>query len=761
MRLNLRNQLLGSFLLIIAAMTGLGIFVLSQMASINESFNKVGTEVLPSLEAMGNFDANIANYRRHQWRHILKSSLDEDVSTEESELPRIQADQERLLQEYAAGLVTNDEDQAALDRFKAVWALYVEQTQPMLELSRAQNTTEAYAVMAGNSDKTYSSMQQTIQEWIVLNDKLADEALQDSQNRYATAQQLILTALIGVGLLAFFLGFRISQSIAQAVQQMVQAATGIAQGDVDQQLSITRGDELGTMADAFREMIAYLKEMAGTADRVAGGDLQVSVTPRSARDTLGNAFVRMTTYLEQMSQVADRIADGDLTVNVTPLSEQDALGISFAQMVGKLRELLSQIQGASDNLASASEQLSAVAEQTGSATQQITQTIQQVAQGTAQQSGAVTRATANGEQMARAANGIARGAQEQANAAQRTSLLMNEMVRVVGQVEEVARSVTSTSNRVSQAAQDGGAAVGQTSEGMQTIQSRTSLAAEKVKEMGVRSAEIGRIVETIDTIADKTDMLALNAAVEAARAGEHGRGFAVVADQVRKLSEDAKAATRDIGQLIQRVQEAVRDVVAAMEATANEVTGGTRIAANATRQLEEIQRIAVESAALSDRINQAVTQMKEKSSGVAAAIESVSAVIEENTASAEELAAGVREVTDAMEGVASVAEENSASAEEVSAAAEEMAAQVEEVVASAQELATLAAELRTTAARFQLEENTGPATSAPVRRRPAPTIGRPAVTGHRHLGVPPSTPAGGNSHTAKAVQIRRQAPGSR
>jgi methyl-accepting chemotaxis protein len=221
--------------------------------------------------------------------------------------------------------------------------------------------------------------------------------------------------------------------------------------------------------------------------------------------------------------------------------------------------------------------------------------------------------------------------------------------------------------------------------------------------MGNRSKEIGRIVETIDDIADKTDMLALNAAVEAARAGEHGRGFAVVADQVRKLSEDSKNATRDINELIERVQEAINEAIAAMASTATEVDHGTKLAGDTTQSLQDILQAAEEAANLAERIDQAVAQLKQKSEGVVAAIESVSTVVEENTSAAEEMAANSQEITTAMEGVASIAEENSASAEEVSASAEEMSSQAEEVVASAEELAALAEQLREATARFRVD----------------------------------------------------------
>jgi methyl-accepting chemotaxis protein len=326
--------------------------------------------------------------------------------------------------------------------------------------------------------------------------------------------------------------------------------------------------------------------------------------------------------------------------------------------------------------------------------------------------------------MAQAAEGIARGAQEQARAVQNTSSLIGEMAGIVDQVSDVTGSVTGANAKVTEAARHGVGAVEQTGQGMDTIRIRAATTAEKVKEMSSRSKEIGRIVETIDDIADKTDMLALNAAVEAARAGEHGRGFAVVAEQVRKLSEDSKGATRDINQLIERVQESISEAITAMEGTVAEVDNGSRLAEDTSQSLQEILQAAEGAADLAGQIDLAVAQLKQKNEGVVAAIESVSTVVEENTAVAEEMAANSQEVSEAMEGVASIAEENSASAEEVSASAEEMSAQVEEVVASAEELSALAEQLQSAAALFQVEQTTQ---VPPERLRSAPeSVGVPA-----------------------------------
>jgi len=691
--IKVRNKLIGSFLAMIAILAIVFAISWNAFNSLDSAIHQIANEQFPKHEVVRDLVLQVAFQEEHYFAYA--STLDEDW------LDKARKDTTAILGQIAQlkeDLQGEPELLATLEQAEAAYQVFEQNSEQFAALYAAgepEQGVEKFYEMVAAEDALGVHV-----------DKLAlqvksgvEQAFLDAQQTDTQATQMIIVVTVIAVIIALGVTFLLTLSIAKPLVAMTEVGRKLAVGDVNQTVEVRSRDEVGQMADAFRQMITYQQEMAETADQ---------------------------------------LAQGNLTVNVSPQSEKDALGNAFSQMIANLRGLIGQVQQNAGQVANASQQLNASAEQTGQASQQVIATIQQVAEGTNQQTQSITEAITNVEQMARATDGIAQGTQEQARGVQKTSDLINEMDNIVEQVGQVTNSVTSANVKVTQAARQGVTAVGQTSQGMDTIRVRTADAAKKVKEMGNRSKEIGRIVETIDEIADKTDMLALNAAVEAARAGEHGRGFAVVADQVRKLSEDSKSATRNIDELIETVQETINEAIAAMESTAAEVDNGTQLAADTTQSLQEILQAAEEAARLAELIGGAVADLKAKSVGVVTAMEMVSTVVEENSASAEEMASNSQQVTTAMEGLASVAEQNSASTEEMSASAEEMSAQIEEVVASAEELWALADDLHNVAAQFRLaepdqmkQEQSRPVDLRASQQQPVPTPANGQGDGHR------------------------------
>src|SRR5262249_1587959 len=143
-------------------------------------------------------------------------------------------------------------------------------------------------------------------------------------------------------------------------------------------------------------------------------------------------------------------------------------------------------------------------------------------------------------------------------------------------------------------AKSGAESVQKTIAGMNGIRQQVQQTAKRIKRLGESSQEIGEIVQLIGDIADRTSILALNASIEGAMAGEAGKGFAVAAEEVEHLSERSTEATKRITSLIKTIQSDTSEAIAAMEETTREVVGGSTLANEAGRKLNEIESVSVQ-----------------------------------------------------------------------------------------------------------------------------------------------------------------------
>ncbi|MFM5528392.1 methyl-accepting chemotaxis protein [Aeromonas veronii] len=151
-----------------------------------------------------------------------------------------------------------------------------------------------------------------------------------------------------------------------------------------------------------------------------------------------------------------------------------------------------------------------------------------------------------------------------------TDQVVTAVTEMNSTAQEVAASASNAATATSDAARESDAARGVVSGAINSINrlvGEVHTASGVIEQLAQETAKIGSVVEVIRGIAEQTNLLALNAAIEAARAGEQGRGFAVVADEVRSLAGRTQQSTKEINEMLQRLQGGVKQAVEVMQAS--------------------------------------------------------------------------------------------------------------------------------------------------------------------------------------------------
>ncbi len=293
--------------------------------------------------------------------------------------------------------------------------------------------------------------------------------------------------------------------------------------------------------------------------------------------------------LELLMEV-DPVSQGDLTVRakVTP-DEVGTIADSYNAIIRSLRQLVLEVQGASQTVASTA------------SNNEIS--VHQLSEEARRQMTAINQALVQVQSTVRSIQGVAASAA----AAEQDVKLANDKIEA------------------------GDIAMNRTVEGISSIRETVSETAKKVKRLGEASQKISRVVNLISGFAAQTNLLALNAAIEAARAGEEGRGFAVVAEEVRSLAQQSTAATSEIEQLVEEIQTQTNEVVMAMETGTEQVVVGTRLVEESREKLSEITTVSARINYLIREISQATAVQTEAYATVSEAMEQVAAIADDSS----------------------------------------------------------------------------------------------------------------------------------
>ena len=330
---------------------------------------------------------------------------------------------------------------------------------------------------------------------------------------------------------------------------------------------------------------------------------------------------RILKKLEVASDYAESLDENDLCVEYdnkikNDVDEYTGIANILYRAINKLRDLITNINTASQSSLNISSELSRNSQNLSRTTTEIANVISNVTE----------------------------GAQNQADETQKVA----ESIQNMGKDIEI---IVDNGDKLSEAAQNMSAAQNKVVDTMSVLHSTNQTIMNDVTEVNnqieITNNSIKSIysaLSIIQDIAEQTNLLSLNASIEAARAGEAGKGFAVVASEIKQLADQSSTNSSEIECSLQALIENYKLIIDKMENTTANIGEQNDKLRETESDFETLNSGITETTTQIKEINDIVSDINNQREVINEAVLNLSAISEENAASSQEVMASVEEL---------------------------------------------------------------------------------------------------------------------
>jgi methyl-accepting chemotaxis protein len=295
-----------AFAIVTVALTGVGLFALSQLGAVKAGLDEVGGDRWKAAQ-IGLQGVALA---AQQGIHVGKAAVAEDPAQLSTILDDIAA-----VRRKAAEVVKAGEAAAVREDVRALYGdlagrrvAYADAIDRAVASFRAGDAAEARRIVGQELLPALARVTDGWERVAAGEGRQVDEAVAQGNAVYDRARSIVAALLAAAAVAAVLFALWITRSITTPLLAAVKVADEIAGGDLRARISVDGRDEVGRLQAAMASMIEKISQVIGEvragADALSSASNQVSITSQSLSQGTGEqaASVEETTSsLEEMS----------------------------------------------------------------------------------------------------------------------------------------------------------------------------------------------------------------------------------------------------------------------------------------------------------------------------------------------------------------------------------------------------------------------------------------------------------------------------
>lgn len=548
---------------------------------------------------------------------LLEVAEAEDAATQNRHIEELN-EQVVLVEEHLAdigGMVRNDAEREFLARMEEDFLQFEDEIETVEHFVAAGDHSAAAHAIETEVNVTFADLKIVIGEFIHELEADAEAKKQSADASAASSTQLLVIIAIAATAMSMAIAWLLSSSISRRSVKIQDGLTALADGDLTVEVNVSGSDELGSMGDSFRTMIANLRTVLGQVQTAAS-----SVSGSSGQ--LAENSSQSGAATQQMAAAIQNVATGTA-------AQTDSLS--------KASEGVGQLSDASQSVASGSQNQARQISDTQRIMERMVESIDQVASN----SQAVVSASADAESAAK----------DGSDAVERTVETMDNISTTVSDAANLINDLGTRSEEI-----------GNIVSVINDIADQTNLLALNAAIEAARAGEAGRgfavVAEEVRKLAERTTQ-ATAEIVELVRSVQEGTTEAI--SGITKGSDQVDAG----GKVVAEAGNSLRAIQEAVDVTASQIKQIDTAAKELATSSTEVETAITEVMSVVEQNSSAAEEMAGQAGDLTASIGDIASVSEENSASAEEVSASIEELSSQVEEMAASAQELDALAEEL------------------------------------------------------------------------------------------------